>query len=219
MLLWRFTFLTGLTRFLRNGGPDKICRSKCFSPVDDREMCLYSPDISTTLFPLLCLQQKGAFRLVGARYVTYWYWPRSLKLTLTQRGCVCVCVCMRVFSNGLGQTSYTSHIGADGRWLINLQYYFLPKLPRCVCHTKRGRIPSDDYNDTEQNGQWTWKDTRESGHSRCQIAVRHFDCSMSYITTATEQTETETNSKRQTTASLLRKFTLQLPVKYINVSL
>lgn len=42
-----------------------------------------------------------------------------------------------------------------------------------------------------KNGQWTWKDTRESGHSRCQITVHHCDWSMSYITTTTEQTETE----------------------------
>ena len=81
MLLWRFTFLTGLTHFFRNFGPDRICRSKFFSPVDGRKMWLYSPDIWTILFPLLCLQLKGAFRLQGARFVAYCCW-----LTIQRNG-------------------------------------------------------------------------------------------------------------------------------------
>ena len=100
MLLWIFTFLTGIARFFRNDGPDRICRSKILSPVDGREMWLYSPDIWTTLFPLLCLQLKGAFRLQGARFVTYCY-----SLTIQRKGeyPVMITMTLKKMGNELGR--------------------------------------------------------------------------------------------------------------------
>jgi hypothetical protein len=117
----------------------------------------------------------------------------EVDLDTCARRCVFVCVCV-VFSNGLGQISHTSHTGDDWRLFIHLQHYFMLRFPRCACDTKKRKIHCDDYNDTEQNGQWTWKDRRESVHDRCQIAVRHFEWSMSYSTTANAQTENEPTS-------------------------
>lgn len=96
-----------------------------------------------------------------------WSWPWHFAL---------VCVC---FSNGLGQTSYTSHTGTDGRWFINLQHYFLLNFPSCVCHTKKRRILSDDYND-----EWAMN---------LEGYERKWSQSMSNCCppTATEQTENE----------------------------
>jgi len=42
-----------------------------FSPVDGRDMCLYSPDISTALFQDFLYVKKDRSGWRGARYLTY----------------------------------------------------------------------------------------------------------------------------------------------------
>jgi len=87
-------FLTGLIRFLRNDGPDRICSSKFFSPIDCREMWVYFDHT----FSFTWLTTERRIQVAGGQVRYLLILTEEFEVDLdTSRGCVCVCVFVCVY--------------------------------------------------------------------------------------------------------------------------